>query len=136
MHTGDGLITKAKRDRAELQNCYMPLLTNEVVCTYPNIGSGKTWEKLQEEFCLLLWQECCKGLLNENMKDAEKALKDAQVRFRSFEDATKVKLSLLWLSLWLQLRIQRLSLRWISLWLQLPIQRLSGSLRRLSLRLL
>ena len=88
MHIGDGLITKAKRDRAELQNCYMPLLTNEVVRTYLNIGSGKTWEQIQEEFRLRLWQERCKGLLNENMKDAEKALKDAQGRFRSFEDAT------------------------------------------------
>ena len=50
MHTGEGLITKAKRDRAELQNSYMPLLSNEVVRTYPNLGSGKTWEQIQEAF--------------------------------------------------------------------------------------
>ena len=82
LHTGEGLITKAKRDRAELQNCYMPLLTNEVVRSYPNIGSGKTWEQIQEDFRLRLWQERCKVLLNENMKDVEKALKDAQGRFQ------------------------------------------------------
>jgi hypothetical protein len=68
----------------------MPLLTNEIVRTYPNIGSGKTLEQIQEEFRLRLWQERCKGLLNENMKDAEKALKDAQGRFRSFEESTPV----------------------------------------------
>ena len=68
VHTGEGLITKAKRDRAELQNCYMPLLTNVVVRTYPNIGSGKTWEQIQEDFRLRLWQERCRALLNENMK--------------------------------------------------------------------
>jgi hypothetical protein len=88
IHTGDGLITKAKRDRAELQNCYMPLLTNEVCPTYPNIGSGKTWDQIQEVFRLRLWQERCKCLLNENMKEAEKALKEAQGRLQSFEDAT------------------------------------------------
>jgi hypothetical protein len=33
IHTGDGLITKAKRDRAELQNCYMPLLAADVAGT-------------------------------------------------------------------------------------------------------
>jgi hypothetical protein len=95
MHTGEGLITTAKRDRAELQTCYMPLLTmltNEVVRTYPNIGSGKTWEQIQEAFRLRMWQdsERCKGLLNENMKEVEKALKDAQGRLQSFKDATKV----------------------------------------------
>ena len=52
MHTRQGLITKAKPDSAELQNNYMPLLTNEVVRTYPNIGSGKTWEQIQEAFRL------------------------------------------------------------------------------------
>ena len=88
IHTGDCLITKAKHDCAELQNCYMPLLTNEVVRTYPIIGSGKTWEQIQEEFRLRMWQEGCKGLLNENMKDVEKALKDAQGRLQSFEDVT------------------------------------------------
>ncbi len=50
MHTGEVLIIKAKRDRAELQNCYMPLLTNDVVFSYPNIGSCqcKNWGKIQE----------------------------------------------------------------------------------------
>ncbi len=90
MHTGEGLITKAKRDRAELQNCYMPLLTNAVVHSYPNIGSGKTWEQIQETFRLRMCQERCRTLLNENLKDVEKALKDAQGRLKSFEDATKV----------------------------------------------
>ncbi len=46
MHTVEGLITKDKRDRAELQNCYMPLLTNDLVRSYPNIGSGKKWEHI------------------------------------------------------------------------------------------
>ena len=41
MHTGEGLITKAKRDRAELQNSYMPLLTNQVRIR-ANIVSRKT----------------------------------------------------------------------------------------------
>jgi hypothetical protein len=89
-HTGEGLINKAKRDRAELQNGYMPLLTNAVVHTYPNIGSGKTWEQIQEEFRLLLWQERSKSLLNENMKEVEKGFKDAQGRLQSFEDDTKI----------------------------------------------
>ena len=89
IYTGEGLITKAKRDRAELQNCYMPLLTNVVVRTYPNIGSGKNWEQIQEDFRLRLWQERCRALLNENMKEIEKALKDEQGRLQSFDDATK-----------------------------------------------
>ena len=88
MHTGEGLITKAKRDRAELQNNYMPLLTSEVVRTYPNISSGKTWEQIQEAFRLRMWQERSKILLNENTREIEKALKDAQGRLQSFEDAT------------------------------------------------
>ena len=52
LHTGEGLITKAKRDRAELQNFYIPLLTNEIIRLYPTIGSGKTWEQIQEAFRL------------------------------------------------------------------------------------
>ena len=51
----------------------MPLLTNEVVLTYPNIVSGKTWEQtweqIQEAFRLQMWQERCKVLLNENMME-------------------------------------------------------------------
>jgi hypothetical protein len=58
----------------------------DVVRSYPNIGSGKTWEQIQETFCLLMWQEHCKTLLNDNMKDVEKAIKDAQARLKSFED--------------------------------------------------
>jgi hypothetical protein len=90
IHTGDCLITKTKHDCAELQNCYMPLLTNEVCPTYPNIGSGKTWDQIQEVFRLLMWQERCKCLLNENMKEVEKALKEAQGRLQSFKDATNI----------------------------------------------
>jgi hypothetical protein len=90
IHTGDCLITKAKHDCAELQNCYMPLLTNEVCPTYPNIGSGKTWDHIQEVFRLRMWQECCKCLLNENMKEVEKALKEPQGLLQSFEDATNI----------------------------------------------
>ncbi len=48
MHTGEGLIIKAKRIREKLQNRYMSLLTNDVVRSYPNIGSGKTREQIQE----------------------------------------------------------------------------------------
>ena len=73
MHTGGGLITKANRDRAELLHSDMPLLTNEVVRTYPNIVSGKTWEQtweqIQEAFRLQMSQERCKFLLNENMME-------------------------------------------------------------------
>ena len=69
MHTGGGLITKANRDRAELLHSDMPLLTNEVVRTYPNIVSGKTWEQSQEAFRLRMWKERCKVLLNENMRE-------------------------------------------------------------------
>jgi hypothetical protein len=65
MHTGKDLITKAKHDLAELQNCYMSLLTNDVVRSYPNIGSCKTWEQFQETFRLPMWQERCRTAKRE-----------------------------------------------------------------------
>ena len=68
----------------------MPLLTNEVVRTYPIIGSWKTWEQIQEEFRLRMWQERCKALLNGNMKEVEKALKNAQGQTQSRWEANEV----------------------------------------------
>ena len=35
--TGDILLSKAKRDRAELQNVYLPALANDMIPTYPKI---------------------------------------------------------------------------------------------------
>ena len=87
IHTGDTLLAKAKRDRAELGNSYMPLLI-KVVPSYPDIGSGKSWDQLQEHFRLRIWQERCKILLAENVKVAEKSLEDAQGRLKSFDDYT------------------------------------------------
>jgi hypothetical protein len=57
MNTGEGLIIKAKRDRAELQNCYVPLLTNDVFPSYPNSGSGQTCKRIQE-ICIQLSGLC------------------------------------------------------------------------------
>ena len=87
MHTGETLLSKAKRDRAELTNSYMPLLI-KILPSYPDIGSGKTWDQIQEIFRLRLWQERCKSLLADNIKDADKALKDAQGRLKFFDVQT------------------------------------------------
>ncbi len=54
IHTGETLLAKAKRDRTELQNSYMPLLI-KAVPSYLDIGSGKTWDPIQEHFRLILW---------------------------------------------------------------------------------
>ena len=35
-----------------------------------------------------MWQKRCKNLLNENMREIEKALNNAQGRLQSFKDAT------------------------------------------------
>ena len=87
LHTGETLLAKAKRDRAELANSYMPLLIR-IVPSYPDIGSGKSWDQIQEHFRLALWQERCKILMADNVKDAEKSLKDAQGRLKSFDEHT------------------------------------------------
>ena len=87
IHSGDSLLAKAKRDRAELANNYMPLLV-KVVPSYPNIGSGKGWDEIQTHFRLGMWQERCKILLADNVKDAVKSLKDAQGRLKAFDDHT------------------------------------------------
>jgi hypothetical protein len=86
IHTGDTLLAKAKRDRAELASSYMPLLI-KIVPSYPAIRSGKTWDQIQEHFCLEMWQERCKILLADKMKEAEKSLKDAQGRLKTFDDS-------------------------------------------------
>ncbi len=81
------MLAKAKRDRAELANSYMPLPIR-VVPSYSDIGSGKSWDQIQEHFRLSLWQERCKILTADNVKDAEKSLKDAQGRLNSFDEQT------------------------------------------------
>ena len=66
----------------------MPLLI-EVLPSYPDIASGKTWDRIPKKIRLRLWQERCKSLLADSMKDADKALKDAQGRLKSFDVETK-----------------------------------------------
>ena len=68
-----------KQDRAELQNSYISLLISEVLLSYPDIGSGKNWDPIQETFQLGVWQERCKALLADNLRDAgnRKALRES-----------------------------------------------------------
>jgi hypothetical protein len=87
IYTGDTLLAKAKRESAELANSYMPLLIR-IVPGYPDIGSGKNWDQIQEHFRLTLWQELCKILMADNVEDAQKLLKDAQGRLNSFDEHT------------------------------------------------
>ncbi len=85
IHTGETLLAKAKRDSAELAKSHMPLLIR-VVPSNPAICSGKSWDQIQEHFRLEMWQERCKILLADNVKEAEKSLKDAQGRLKTYDN--------------------------------------------------
>ena len=89
IHSGESLLVKVKRDRAELTNSFMPLLL-KLVPRYPNLASGITWDQVQEQFRLNLGQDRCKLLLADNVKDAEKALKDAHARLAKFDQQTNL----------------------------------------------